>query len=66
MGAGSMDYKDLSQQIELTTSGLDADTHVTQHPSDNDSYEQGIQVSSYCQDRNVDKMLDLWTKIFSK
>ena len=40
MGAGSMDYKELSQQIELTTSGLDADTHVAQHHSDNYCYEQ--------------------------
>jgi len=40
MGAGSMDYKELSQQIELTTSGLAAGTHVVQHHSDNYSYEQ--------------------------
>ncbi|CAC5412633.1 PITRM1 [Mytilus coruscus] len=64
MGAGSMDYKELSQQIELTTSGLGAGTHVNQHHSDNYSYEQGVEFSSYCLDRNVDKMLDLWTNIF--
>lgn len=35
-----MDYKELSQQIELSTSGLSAGTHVLQHHSDNYSYEQ--------------------------
>lgn len=65
MGAGSMDYKELSQQIELSTSGLSAGTHVVQHHSDNYSYEQGLVFSSYCLDRNVDKMLGLWGDIFS-
>ena len=47
MGAGSMDYKELSQQIELSTSGLSAGTHVVQHHSDNYSYEQVCSDNMY-------------------
>jgi hypothetical protein len=43
-----MDYKELSQQIELSTSGLSAGTHVLQHHSDNYSYEQKRRTIYQC------------------
>ncbi|KAI0212017.1 Presequence protease, mitochondrial [Lamellibrachia satsuma] len=66
MGARSMDYKDLSEQIDLTTGGLGVSTHVTDHHTDEDLFEKGVVFSSYCLDRNVNKMFELWTEIFNR
>ncbi|KAK3104887.1 hypothetical protein FSP39_012452 [Pinctada imbricata] len=66
MGAGSMDYRQLSQEAELHTGGLDADTHVVTMYDNNDLVQQGVVFSSYCLDRNLDKMLELWTEIFCR
>ncbi|KAK2188953.1 hypothetical protein NP493_119g07062 [Ridgeia piscesae] len=66
MGAGSMDYKDLSERIDLTTGGLNVSTHVMDHHTDEHLYEKAIAFSSYCLDRNVDKMFELWTEIFNR
>ncbi len=40
MGAASMDYKELAQRIDLTTGGLDADTHVISHHTEENTFEQ--------------------------
>ena len=40
MGAGSMDYKDLSEWIDLTTGGLNVSTHVMDHHTDEHLYEK--------------------------
>ena len=40
MGAGSMDYKDLSERIDLTTGGMDVSTHVTDHHSSEGLFEK--------------------------
>jgi hypothetical protein len=40
MGLKSMDYKELSQWIELKTGGLSLSPHVADHHSDAKLYEQ--------------------------
>lgn len=65
MGAGSYDYKELSHQVELYTGGLTASPLVVPDPSDSLGFEQGVLFSSYCLERNLDRMLDLWTEIFN-
>ncbi|XP_067127362.1 presequence protease, mitochondrial-like [Centruroides vittatus] len=66
MGAGNRDYKQLDQEIELKTGGLNADVHIAESPLDFESFEQGILLSSYCLDHNVQHMFNLWTDIFNK
>ncbi|XP_013406216.1 presequence protease, mitochondrial [Lingula anatina] len=66
MGAGAMDYMELSQQMSLKTGGMDACSHVTGDPSDIYTYEQGILFSSYCLDKNTESMYELWTEIFNR
>ncbi|XP_021354129.1 presequence protease, mitochondrial-like isoform X2 [Mizuhopecten yessoensis] len=66
MGAGDYDYKSLSQDIDLYTGGLSAGVHVKAHHTDDNTYEQGLMFSSYCLDRNLEKMLGLWTDVFTR
>lgn len=35
-----MDFKELSQQIDLKTGGLNVANHITEHPSDKGSFEE--------------------------
>ena len=66
MGAGVMDYKELSHQAELHTGGLNAATHVSMNPNDLFGFDQGVLFSSHCLERNLEKMLELWTEIFDR
>ena len=40
MGAGSLDYKEMAQQIELATGGLSVSAHICSHHTDPNTYEQ--------------------------
>ena len=40
MGVASMDYKQLSEQIELKTGGLDVSPLITEHHSERQHFEQ--------------------------
>ncbi|XP_064646562.1 presequence protease, mitochondrial-like isoform X1 [Lineus longissimus] len=66
MGAGEMDFKQLSQQIDMKTGGLYAINHLAMNHNNLDSYEQGILLSSHCLDRNVEDMFHLWGEIFHR
>ncbi|XP_055353410.1 presequence protease, mitochondrial-like [Paramacrobiotus metropolitanus] len=66
MGAGELDYRQLSQRIELTTGGLSAAFHAAQRFPSTGKYEQGIILSSHCLDRNIPAMFALWKDIFTR
>ncbi|OWA49973.1 Presequence protease, mitochondrial [Hypsibius exemplaris] len=66
MGAGEMDYRQLSQKVELKTGGLGVSEHASNHYSSTEKFEQGIVLSSYCLDRNIHDMFDLWAVVFNK
>ncbi|WAR10315.1 CYM1-like protein [Mya arenaria] len=59
MGAGAYDYKELSHQAELHTGGLNAGTHVSAHHTNPDDFDQGVVFSSYCLERNLNRMSNL-------
>ena len=40
MGAGNLDYRELSQLMEMRTGGMSVSTHVTTHHSDLKAFEQ--------------------------
>ncbi|XP_072010102.1 presequence protease, mitochondrial isoform X2 [Engystomops pustulosus] len=65
MGSGVYDYRELAQQIELTTGGLTVRPHVVTDDTDMDTYEQGVLFSSFCLDRNLPDMMHLWSEIFN-
>ncbi|XP_071541683.1 presequence protease, mitochondrial-like [Panulirus ornatus] len=66
MGAGHLDFRQIDQEMDLFTGGLDACTHLITHPINAAQYEEGILLSSHCLDQNLAKMLDLWTLIFNE
>ncbi|KAK6166270.1 hypothetical protein SNE40_023007 [Patella caerulea] len=66
MGAGDYDYKRLSQEIELYTGGLATSPLISPHHTQPNTYEKGLHFNSYCLDKNVDKLLDLWSAIFNR
>ena len=65
LGAGSLDRKQLDQEINMRTGGLEVSVHVADHPSHFDLYEKGLIISSYCLERNIEKMFKLWTDLFT-
>ncbi|GIY51671.1 presequence protease, mitochondrial [Caerostris extrusa] len=60
MGAGNLDYKKFDQQVQLLTGKFDVSLHFSEHPSDPTQFTQNILLSSYCLDKNIDHMLELW------
>ena len=66
MGAGHMNYMELDQLIKLRTGGMGLSTHITTHHSDLNGFEQGLEFSSHCLDRNLPHMFYLWSEIFAR
>ncbi|XP_065648891.1 presequence protease, mitochondrial isoform X2 [Hydra vulgaris] len=66
LGAGSRNYKELAQIIELTTGGLHASPHLVTNHADNDAIEYGIMLSSHCLERNIPMMFSLWQDILNE
>lgn len=65
LGAGKLDRKQLDQEINLRTGGLDVSVHVADHPSQFDLFEKGLIISSFCLERNIPQMFRLWTDLFN-
>ncbi|XP_036887766.1 presequence protease, mitochondrial [Sturnira hondurensis] len=65
LGCGTLDYRELAQQIELKTGGMSVSPHVLPDDSHLDTYEQGVLFSSFCLDRNLPDMMHLWSEIFN-
>ena len=65
MGAGHLNFREQAQQMELFTGGLHASPLISDHPSHPNQLQTAILLSSHCLDRNVPKMLELWSDIFS-
>ncbi|RXG58423.1 Presequence protease, mitochondrial [Armadillidium vulgare] len=66
MGAGNLDFRDLSQKIELVSGGFCSSMHIINHPEDSSLYEEGIHINSYCLQKNFVAMLDLWLNIMNE
>ena len=65
LAAGDLDRKQMSQQTELNTSGLSANTHIKNNLTTGDDCELYVLFDSYCLQGKLDKMLDLWEKFFN-
>ncbi|KAL9969305.1 hypothetical protein ACROYT_G021504 [Oculina patagonica] len=66
MGAGNLNYRELSQLMEMRTGGMSLSTHISTHHSDMKAFEQGLEFSSHCLDKNLPHMFYLWAEIFSR
>lgn len=66
MGAGNLNHRELHQLIKRRTGGMSLSTHVTTHHSELNAFEQGLQFSSHCLDKNLPHMFYLWGEIFAR
>ncbi|CAG2054758.1 unnamed protein product [Timema podura] len=66
MGTKKHNYREVDQLAQLKTGGLNFSSHVVEDTSDLGAYEEGIIFSTYCLDRNVKDMFELWTELFNE
>ncbi|XP_065057689.1 presequence protease, mitochondrial-like [Rhopilema esculentum] len=66
MGAGSMNYEQLAQEVEMYTGGLSVGPHIVPHHTDQDKFELGVMFGSKCLDRNIPRMFSLWQDILNE
>ncbi|XP_076750537.1 presequence protease, mitochondrial [Xylocopa sonorina] len=65
MGTKNYDYRNFDQMIRLKTGGLNVMNHIVEHKNNLLQYEEGILIESYCLDRNVSDMWNLWLELFN-
>ncbi|KAG3257777.1 pitrilysin metallopeptidase 1 [Ictidomys tridecemlineatus] len=65
LGCGTLNYRELAQQLELKTGDMTVSPHVLPDESNPDTYEQGVLFSSFCLNRNLPDMMHLWSEIFN-
>ncbi|XP_017878984.1 presequence protease, mitochondrial [Ceratina calcarata] len=65
MGTESYNYRDFDQMIRLKTGGLNFMNHIVERKDNLLEYEEGVMIESYCLDRNVEDMWNLWLELFN-
>ena len=66
MGTANYSYQELAHQCDLYTGGLNASCHISVHPNNLMSVDQGVYMSSHCLDNNMPYMFNLWEEIFCR
>lgn len=65
LGTRAFDYRQFDNLVNRKTSGLDLSVHIGNSLYKLHSYEPGVLISSYCLDKNIDSMFNLWSEIFN-
>ncbi|XP_044740669.1 presequence protease, mitochondrial [Chrysoperla carnea] len=65
LGTKKYNYREFDTLIHKKTSGLSISTHIAENLNNIDEFQQGISLSSYCLDSNLEDMLNIWNEIFS-
>lgn len=65
MGTHNYDYRSFDQMMQLKTGGLRFGNHIAEDKESELKYEEGILIESYCLDRNLNYMWELWTELFN-
>lgn len=65
LGTKTYDYRQFDNLVNTKTAGLNLNVHIGNSLYQLHSYEAGLLVSSYCLDKNLESMFDLWTEIFN-
>lgn len=64
MGTKKHDFKKFDQIVALKTGGLNLGTHLIEDSKQLNRIEDALSISSYCLNRNVNDMFDLWAELF--
>ncbi|XP_044747595.1 presequence protease, mitochondrial isoform X1 [Coccinella septempunctata] len=65
LGTSKFNYKEFDSLAQRKTSGLDLNVHVGESLYTLHTYEPGVAISSYCLEKNLDDMWELWSQIFN-
>lgn len=65
LGTKNYNYRELDNLINTKTAGLNLDVHIGNSLYQLHNYEAGLLLSSYCLDKNLESMFDLWTEIIN-
>ncbi|KAK6617415.1 hypothetical protein RUM43_014424 [Polyplax serrata] len=64
MGTKKRNYKEFDQLSTLKTGGLSLGTHFRDDTKNLEHVEESLSISSYCLNRNLNFMFELWQEIF--
>ncbi|KAL3286429.1 hypothetical protein HHI36_000937 [Cryptolaemus montrouzieri] len=65
LGTSKLNYKEFDNLAQRKTSGLDFSIHIGESLYTLHSYEPGVSISSYCLEKNLDDMWELWSQLFN-
>ncbi|XP_012274046.1 presequence protease, mitochondrial [Orussus abietinus] len=65
MGTKNFDYRTFDRMVELKTGGLYLSSHLAENKSNINSFEEGIFLHSFCLERNMEGMWDLWKELLN-
>ncbi|CAG9820876.1 unnamed protein product [Phaedon cochleariae] len=65
LGTNKLDYLEFDNLVNRKTAGLGFHNHIAESLFHLHTYEPGLYLSSYCLEKNVDSMWDIWNQIFT-
>ncbi|KAJ8966338.1 hypothetical protein NQ314_003606 [Rhamnusium bicolor] len=64
LGTTRLNYREFDSLVTRKTAGLSFNNHIAESLFHLHTYEPGICISSYCLEKNVESMWDIWHQIF--
>lgn len=64
LGTDKLNHREFDNLMNRKTSGLNLSVHLAESLFQLNSYEPGILISSYCLEKDIETMWDLWKQIF--
>ncbi|CAG9855982.1 unnamed protein product [Phyllotreta striolata] len=65
LGTNKMTFKQFDSLVSRKTSGLSFSSYIGESLFHLHTYEPGLLINSYCLEKNVDSMWDIWHQIFT-
>lgn len=64
LGTNNYNYQEFDTLVNKKTSGLSISSHIVENIYNIDEFQEGLALSSYCLDENLDDMLKIWQELF--
>lgn len=65
LGTNKMNFLEFDNLVNRKTAGINFSLHIGASLHQLHTHEPGVEISSYCLDKNVTDMWDLWSQLFS-
>lgn len=66
IGASKMSHEKIAEEISLNSSPFDASPLIRTDLNNINNFDKNIILSSYCPDKNVEKMMSIWIDLFNE